>query len=1399
MTENNTMIFTLTFNTDGGSGEFYDVTGEASSYYQLPSTYPFRPGYGFMGWRNCANEIFQPGGDYYFNYGDDTLTAVWEPIELTLTFDTNGSPDVIPSVTGLETESILLGNVPIREGYYFSRWVNSTGDSFCIGDTYTFNYGNDTLTAVWGSTVTFDLNGGEGYFPDVSGEVMTNTLIPEEIPTKAGYNFVKWSSTKYGDMNPGDPYFFTGNDTLTAVWETAWYTLTYDLNQADAPESIESQEGQATTNILLSETVPTREGYTFIRWENTEGEKFLPGDPYFFGYHDDTITAVWGYTVTINFGDGRIETVKGGVGEALDFIPTSEYGTFYSWINKNSQEFLPGEYTFVHGDDYLTARWCYTVSYDTNGGIGEFASQTTILGETIIIPSELPTKEDHAFNGWISTAGDSFYPGETYDKNEPTTLTASWVCHLYFDTNGGDEDSYLISALPEGEVFDLPAPTRANYTFIKWVNSDGIEFCPDDEYKLIYGHDTLTAVWEGTIAFDTNGGDDAIEPITAFHGEMITLPVPYREGYDFICWRNGMETTYTDAFHMLYGNDTLIAVWELKTYNVSYDVEGFADQTKEYFTNVTLHTSVPTMEGYTFLNWEGDNGSYYDAGEEYTVNGNLALTAVWVENGKTVITYDLSGGTGEFPKQTKGEGESITLHSGKPTAEGVGFYRWVDQNGNTYEEGAAYSGSESLKLSVYWKPEYTITYLDGKGRVGKTQAKLEGETINLLDYIPTKEGYEFVYWLIKGADGMYEPEDEFSIDCNVTLKPVWRRIYTVAYSDDYSAFDYDEKASGESLIVRENTLTKEGYTFVCWQWDNRNEYYFPGDTFTKDEDGAFRPVWVETAKKKIVYDIGDAEGDFSAQEADKDQDIVLSSEIPVKDGCVFNGWIVMPCAEEDSIEPMQAYSLASVSNVADSTNTIIDGRYVGRSSAVLKADMRGTYTVSFCDKYGAVIHTQQKNYGEDITLWSTTPTMSSYEFVCWIDEESGEMYMPGDQFFKNRNTTLISKWTYATDFVGIEIFNKPDDMTVYIGVPHRLNAVANPMNLVVSSTWSSSNEAVATVDEKGVVTPLSLGTTTITVTATHNANGASETFEDHVNLTVVKHVFEFADGVSIDDADVREKALCMMDEYYKNKEIADVVDGRESKCDTCIFAFEGLGSGKQGSSATTDPNYHENGGYLKAMMIVTKGKIIEYVTRNASTLPDNRPDKLSPKQYMKKYGTSYLASTTLDAGIYDYETGYHKSSYLALLPSKWNEKSTEWKGWYLNSDDNDFHSGDCSGVNIHASGINPKESKLEANSLGCQLVYGGDYYDFGKKVGFLNERLTGISPTTSISTTLSSIIGVDSGYRVDVRVKYILNRDYDEKNKHYEKESNHDCNNGVFYPISHHTCITQGDYKCTEC
>ncbi|MBE6651653.1 MAG: hypothetical protein E7613_10135, partial [Ruminococcaceae bacterium] len=792
MSENNTMIFTLTFDLAGGSGEFYAVTGEASSYYQLPANAPSRPGYGFMGWKNSANITFQPGGDYYFSYGNDTLTAVWEPIERTLTFNLAGGTGEFNAITGLEGESIYLGNMPIREGYYFSRWVNSVGESFCPGDTYTFNYGNDTLTAVWGSTVTFDLNGGEGNFPDISGEVMTSLMLPSEIPTKAGYNFVKWVSDKHGDNYLEYGYFIDGNDTFTAVWEIAWYTLTYNLSDADTPESIESQEGQAETNIILSDIVPTKEGFTFVRWENTAGEKFQPGAPYFFGYHDDTLTPVWGYTVTLDFSDGRTEVVKGGVGETLDFIPTSEYGTFYSWINKNSQEFLPGEYTFIHGDDYLSAMWGYTVSYDTNGGVGEFSPQTTLFGGTITIPTVTPTKDGYEFREWISTAGESFYPGATYDKNEPTILTADWMCNLYFDTDGGDEGSYLISALSEGEVFELPTPTRSNYTFVKWVNSQGVEFYPEDEYRLIYGHDTLTAVWGYTVTLDASGGE-CVESVIKPVGEALDI-VPEYEGYNFSHWinKNGDRFDSSNPYTFEYGDDTLTAHWKYEVICLNEDGSVFDRLSADKDSNITLSTEIPTLFNHVFLHWlvQGTNNVFMP-GKEFNLNRNATLVPQWRK--MYILTFfDCDGD--HFRIEDKYEGVDIEIQDEAPWCSGQDFVCWKIRFGNEYYFiGDIYkkdtdTGFEPIMIAE-GRAAVVFDLAGGEGDISPIDFIPNEESFTVPSEIPVRLGYHFLFWTEKGVTDENENIVKYYPNATYDTVTETKRLTAVWERDKHGAYE----------------------------------------------------------------------------------------------------------------------------------------------------------------------------------------------------------------------------------------------------------------------------------------------------------------------------------------------------------------------------------------------------------------------------------------------------------------------------------------------------------------------------------------------------------------------------------------------------------------------------------
>ncbi len=369
-------------------------------------------------------------------------------------------------------------------------------------------------------------------------------------------------------------------------------------------------------------------------------------------------------------------------------------------------------------------------------------------------------------------------------------------------------------------------------------------------------------------------------------------------------------------------------------------------------------------------------------------------------------------------------------------------------------------------------------------------------------------------------------------------------------------------------------------------------------------------------------------------------------------------------------------------------------------------------------------------------------------------------------------------------------------------------AVILPNYYLTRVDWSTDNEDIATVDSNGKLTFKKTGMVLVTVKATIFARGyILELIGTRYELGYVpaenNSVFEFEGKTDIDDFDVKEKALKKMNEYYANKaEVRDFVDNNK----TCIFAFEGLGEGFQGNNATANPNYHENSGYLNAMMLVTKGKKITYVTRRATTLPDNRPDVKENKEYCNG------KITTLQNGVYDYKTGGHKG-YIALVPN-YKENQSDWPAWYLVDSEDDFHSDICESVNLHASGKNPA-SGGNANSMGCQTVYVLDYYDFGKAVGFLDKSLTKSPPTNYLSTNLPKDISASSDYKVDIKVKYILDRTYDEKNSYYKKEldnlvvgtqeyndyqSEHkDVLNGVFYPINHVNCSTKDNYKCVRC
>ena len=148
----------------------------------------------------------------------------------------------------------------------------------------------------------------------------------------------------------------------------------------------------------------------------------------------------------------------------------------------------------------------------------------------------------------------------------------------------------------------------------------------------------------------------------------------------------------------------------LTSYKISYNANGGSGapsaQTKYYGKTLTLSSTKPTREGYTFQGWAITSGGsvIYQAGGSYSANAAITLHAVWKANTYTV-TYNANGGTGAPGAQTKTHGATLKLSSTQPTRTGYDFKGWgVSASSTTvsYAAGANYTGNAAMLFLNGW-------------------------------------------------------------------------------------------------------------------------------------------------------------------------------------------------------------------------------------------------------------------------------------------------------------------------------------------------------------------------------------------------------------------------------------------------------------------------------------------------------------------------------------------------------------------------------------------------------------------------------------------------------------------------------------------------------------------------
>ena len=303
---------------------------------------------------------------------------------------------------------------------------------------------------------------------------------------------------------------------------------------------------------------------------------------------------------------------------------------------------------------------CTTSDIGMGGGLYAYSSTITISGGTIKNNKAIYGGGVALNNSWINpitnwtvigneayktkSSGNGGIGGGIY-LDSVSMIVSDGSNRIYNNTAVGHGADICMEI---GASIKLPIAANMGATFgdsgIKidnWYN-DKPPYKPSKDVDPVDVSETLTnprslvASYKADpvrIEIDANGGVGGSVSQTVQKGTNVTLEAPTKEGYLFKGWKDEKGNSYPAGEDgkvkiTVTGDMTLTAVWEARTFTVTYVLPDGKTRTETaaYGQNVTLGEEPRT--GYTFVGWK-DGEKVYHAGETITVTENKTLTAEW--------------------------------------------------------------------------------------------------------------------------------------------------------------------------------------------------------------------------------------------------------------------------------------------------------------------------------------------------------------------------------------------------------------------------------------------------------------------------------------------------------------------------------------------------------------------------------------------------------------------------------------------------------------------------------------------------------------------------------------------------------------------------------------------------
>lgn len=1067
-----------TLSIDPNGGTYKGSTGISTINNAAPGSLwtidaPTRPGYKFAGykidgsatWFGSNNGLTYSHGEnvgsYSRNYYDDV--------------DRNEKPEG----GGYRTWHMWTGIDSATDNYNcisFPTYTAEAGHTYEIsgevwiserpsGGDFRLNFyhgdsSNDWKHCMWGISEgwtgkwvkfsmkrTFDTTTSDARF-----EIWTSDLKGLTGNVSFWLQNLKITDTTTGNDIPMTKVQMADDDvTLTARWIPLHHTLSYDAN------------GGSLASVGSS--------------DNPNGYKIIDNGEYFIQSGLNSSRYLHDYDCSTENG-AKVCTFQGCGADAKQSIWTFERyknTPYYYIINKYNGKALKavGEGKDVEMSSQIAAddKFLWYLDYEV-----EDDEQVYIVNKESNNVLEIPNGNDGdnviiQLNEWNEESNERFKLVSSTQLNYPS------------------RQKYTDSAV----YINSSEPVKKGYTFKGWnTQSDGkgTMYQPGDNYYTDQDENvTLYAQWEvmqHDVHYDANGGSGAPADQTKTYGKDLTLSStkPTRGGHTFLSWNtkaDGTGDTYQPGATYTHDQDggtvTMYAKWRVWKHTIHYNANSGSnaptDQTKTYGQALSLSSSKPTRNGYTFLGWNtkaDGTGTDYASGVNYTHDqdgGTVTLYAKWtpwkhiVHYNKNVPTSSASQTVSNMPvDQTKTFGQLMTISNLVPTRKGYTFAGWYTQSNGTgtkYNPGSNYAADQNggtVNLYAKWTPwTYNIKYDQNVKSTSSSktvtdmpaaQTKTQEIDVTLSSMTPKRNGYIFAGWSTSANGSVeYKPGSRFTKDldsnrASITLYAVWTPWkHTIHYNSNIptnaptgtttvSNMPGDQtKTFDEKLMISSNKPTRKGYNFAGWSTSaNGNVVYQPGAEYKNDQNGGTVTLYAKwTAwKHTVTYDKNvpanskktDVKNMPGNQTKIYDQNLTLQSNVPTRIGYSFVKWTTNKDGTGTAYQPGSQYSYNRDSDGGTVTLYAVwtPWKYTVRYDKNVPANS-SSQTVSNMPA------DQTKTEEVNLTLSSNKPSRNGYIFNGWQAQINGKAvdYQPGatlsyDVDDKDGSTIILkAQWT----------------------------------------------------------------------------------------------------------------------------------------------------------------------------------------------------------------------------------------------------------------------------------------------------------------------------------------------------------------------------------------------------